>query len=192
MSLRTTLLATIGAVALAATGAHAATYSLAGSLGATPNFSITSGGATATFTSPAGNGFMVQDASGLLSFSPALLDSNFFGTDNLTISFSQPVSSQITIPFAILHAFNASSDTLTATTNSGQSITFGTSSNGLPLAEPEGVVSFVPSAAFTSVTLSSPIAFAIGNVNVPEPMSIALLGTGLVGFAATRRKHRAA
>lgn len=187
MSLRNTLLGTLCAMALA-TGAHATTFDLATAMNATPTFSITSGGVTATFSSTADNGFQVQNTAGLLSFSPALVDSNFFGTDNLTITFSTPQVNRILIPFAIEDAFGFGPDTLTVTTNTGQSLTFGTGPDGLALGEPEGTVNFVPTSAVTSLTLSSSIAFAIGNVDVPEPMSLTLLGAGLVGFAASRRR----
>lgn len=169
--------------------AQAATFDLSGSVGATPTFSITSGGQTATFTSPAGNGFQVQDTTGLLSFSTALLDNNFFGSDPLTISFSSPVTNEVLIPFAILDAFGTG-DTLSVTTDAGTVATFSTRSDGLPLGEPEGLIAFVPTGATTSLTLSSGHAFAIGNVTVPEPMSLSVLGAGLVGMAALRRKKR--
>ncbi len=188
MLVRKMLVTALGVMAFAS-GANATTiFNLSGSVGDTPTFSITSGGLTATFTSPAGNGFQVQNTAGLLSFSPALLDDNFFGSDNLTITFSKAVTDTVMIPFAIEDAFGLGSDFLTVTANTGQSLIFGAIPDALPLGEPEGLAIFKPSAAITSLTLSSPIAFAVGNAQIPEPMTVTLLGVGLVGLVASRRR----
>lgn len=191
MCFRNTLLVTL-AFAGISVGAHATTYNLSGSLGAMPTFSISSGGNTATFTSPAGNGFAVQDTTGLLSFSTALLDNNFFSGDALTITFASPVTNEILIPFAILNSYSTT-DSLKVTTGSGTVRTFAASPDALALGEPEGVIAFVPTSPLTTLTLVSvnaSNAFAIGNITVPEPMSLSLLGMGLAGMAALRRKKR--
>ena len=174
-------------------GAHATTFSLAAvAPGTAPTFSITSGALTATFTSPAGNGFTVQNTAGLFPFSTGLTDNNFFGTDPLTITFSAPVTNEILIPFAITDFFGPTSDALTLTASNAQSATFTTTLD--PDGYPAGTIDFLPTAAITSLTLSSPTAqslpFAIGDVNVPEPMSLTLLGASLATLATLRRRRR--
>lgn len=192
MSLRSLILTSMAALAVSAS-ANASTFGLESSIGATPTFSITSGGVTATYTSPAGNGFAVQDTTGLLTFNTALLDSDFFGTDPLTISFSTPISGTLLIPFAVLDSYSTT-DSLTVTANTGQTTGFVASPDGLALGEPEGMASLSLTAPITSLTLSGTNAFAIGDVSTvtatPEPTSIVLLATGMVGIVLGRRRAR--
>ena len=189
MSLRSLIFSSIAAFALS-TSAHATTFGLEGSIGATPTFSITSGGVTATYSSPAGNEFAVQDTTGLLTFSTALLDNNFFGTDPLTITFSRAISGNIFIPFAILDSYSTT-DSLTATSNTGQTGTFAGVPDGLPLGEPEGLARLFLLTPTTSLTLSGTSAFAIGDISTtPEPTSFVLLATGLTGIMLGRRRGR--
>ncbi len=192
MSLRSLLLASVAVLAVTAS-AHATTFDLGGSIGDTPSFAITSNGVTATYSSPAGNGFQVQDTTGLFTFNTALVDNNFFGTDPLTVSFSSLVSGNVSIPFAILDSYGTR-DTLLLTTNTGQTMTFVATPDGLALGEPEGVARLALIAPIQSFTLTSSNALAIGNVSTaavtPEPGSLVLLATGLAGVALRRRQTR--
>ena len=101
------------------------------------------------------------------------------------------MSQTISIAFGLEDLFGVNgSDTLTATTSAGQIFTASTTLNAT-FSEPEGVLNFKPTAAISSFTLTSANPYAIANVNVPEPMSLSLLGMGLAGMAALRRKKRA-
>jgi hypothetical protein len=189
MTLRTTLLAGLAFIGSVA-GAQATTFDLSTvATGTTPTFTITSGGNTATFESVPLNGFQIGNTARLLTFSTALEDLNFFGTDPLVITFSQPVTNEILIPFAIFDAF-ATGDTLTTVDQAGTARIFSSSPDSLTLGEPEGLIAFVPTTPLTQLTLTSSEAFAIGNITVPEPMSLSLLGMGLAGAAVLRRKKR--
>ncbi len=190
MSLRSMILASVTPLLLTA-GAHATTFGLGNSIGAMPSFAVTSGGNTATFSSQPGNGFQVQNTLGLFSFSTGLVDNNFFGTDPLTISFSTPLIGTVQIPFAILDFFG-SNDTLSVTTNTGQTATFAGLGSGTGLSDPQGVATLQLNAPTQSFTLTSNNAFAIGDVVAvtPEPSSLLLLSTGLAGLTALGRRSR--
>lgn len=192
MSLRLTLLAAAALTGFAS-GAHAATFNLAGSAGASTTFSVTSGGQTATFTSPGTNTFTVGPNSGLFSFPLGLGDVFSSVGDPLTISFSTPVTQAISFAFGVEDLFGTT-DTLSLAASNGQTASYLATSSGVFGSNPEGTVSFVPTSAVSAITLTSAKPYAIGSIttgastNVPEPMSLTLLGTGLVGLAATRRR----
>lgn len=93
------------------------------------------------------------------------------------------------IPFGILEPFATEPATLVATANTGQTVTFTTAFANLMSGSPEGVGSFVPAGPISSLTLTSMFGFAIAQVDMPEPMSAALVGVGLIGVAAARRRR---
>ncbi len=196
MTLRSFILAgaaLFGAAALIAAPSGPAqaavtTFGFAGSLGATTNFSVTAGGSTAAFSTTPTGLFSVAN-SGFYSFGVGLGDYGSFGGDTLTITFSTPVTQSISIPFGVEDLFGLGPDTLTATGNS-QVVTATATSGATGVAE--GTLFFTPTSAVKTLTLTSANAFAIGSVQVPEPMSLSLLGAGLAGVAVTRRKKRAA
>lgn len=172
-------------------GAHATTFGLENSVNATPTFSVTSSGVTATFTSPAGNGFVVQSTAGLFTFNTGLVDENF-SPDALTILFSTPISGTIDIPFGVEDIFSTT-DFLNVTANTGQTASFAATSDPLVLAEPEGLAAFLATAPVTSLTLTSTQPFAIGDITTvapaPEPGSLMLLATGMAGLALRLRRR---
>jgi hypothetical protein len=190
MSLRSVVFASFAALAVCG-GAHATTFGLEGSLGATPTFSVTSGGTTATFSSPAST-FVVQDTTNLFTFTTGLVDQSAT-PDSLTITFSAPVSGTIDIPFGIEDLFGSyGNDTLTVLANTSQTATYTGVLDNLFFAEPEGVAAFITSAPVTSLTLTGGQSFGIGDITTvaptPEPTSLALLGTGLAGIMLRRRR----
>ena len=169
--------------------AEAVTFSFDASAPTSTPFSLTSGGLTASFSST--DSFQVDATSGLFSFPSGLGDIFSVTGGSLTISFSTPVTQTISIPFGLEDAFSLNgSDTLTATANTSQTVTAGTTPNNLPLGEPEGVLFFKPTSAITSLTLTSANPFTIASVSVPEPMSLSLVGLGVAGMAALRRRSR--
>ena len=172
-----------------ASPARAVTYTFDNSTNAANDFSVTSDGQTATFSSSSGPAtFTVNPSADIFSFPVALGGFGNFNGDPLTISFSSPVVDWILIPFGIFEAYATAPVTLVATTNTGETVQFTTAFNNLISGSPEGVISFVPTGQITSLTLNSSIAYAIASIDVPEPMSVALLAGGLVLLAATRRR----
>ena len=198
------LLAACGLVAgslMLNTAAQAVTFAFDNYLNAANDFSITSDGQSATFSSASGPGtFTVNPSADIFSFPVALGGFGNFNGDPLTITFSDMVSDTIVIPFGVFEPYATAPVTLVATANTGQTAHFTTAFNNLISGSPEGVVTFVPTGPISSLTLAtlltstgpagpaSSVAFAIASVDVPEPISVALLGGGLAMLAVMRRR----
>jgi hypothetical protein len=183
--------------------ARAATYMFDNYIGVTNDFSISAGGEKATFSSSTGPAtFTVNQSSDIFTFPVALGGFGNFSGDPLTITFSDPVLNEVIIPFGVFEAYATAPVTLVATANTGQTTTFTSAFDNMLSGSPEGLIDFVPTGAFSSLTLTSELAFAIASVDmepvvapggstvttVSEPRSAALLFGGLIIVALTRRR----
>jgi hypothetical protein len=165
-------------------------------------FSVTSGGFTATLSSPDGDVFSVADATGIfiVSLAGKVVWDPGFPSYPLDIVFSEPVVS-MSLSFA-LAGFPVSStiDVRVFTGGTGGALVATTSAMGGPAPPgffPEGVVT-ISGPVFDAVRLTSNVeSIAIDNLSVlpaaevPEPSSAALALTALgASLLLVRRRRR--
>jgi hypothetical protein len=193
-----TLAAAAAVVAASAVAAPAAaqTYNFdAIAEGTATPLSITNGGVTATFSSPADPGaFEVLTNDGF--FSPALSGNVLYrpaGASDLRIGFSETLGA-LSLVFASNFAPSVTLQAFFGATLVGSVSAAGTAPPGF--AFPEGTLS-LSGLTFDNVRVSAATEFAIDNVVVrpaqviPEPATVALVGAGVValgGLAGRRRR----
>jgi hypothetical protein len=161
----------------------------------------TSDGNTVTFHGVPGNpndaGTFTAEAGSLpfATFSAGLVDTGFDHSvtppvgDTLTITFTIPIEGGVSFDFGIDDPSGSiGNDFLTVTSDQGPSVVSEGTLSGT--GEPEGSV-YIDAPGTTQLTITSANPFAIGNVNMPEPITLSILGTGLAGLAAVRRRRRA-
>jgi plastocyanin len=197
MPIRLTAAAAALLALAAAAPAAAQTYNFdlgGGYFDTTPSTITAPAGYTVTFTSTdasgdgGGSGFYIGPNNGLFSTlgSQILVDPST-GGDTLTLTFSSAITG-LAFNFGLEDILGLNGDDTLTVTAGSYTQTYGSS---IPNGDlfPQGSVAFNDPNAFTTVTISATEAFDIGLTDVPEPASLGMLGAGLVGLVAARRRR---
>ena len=194
MSHRLTLVVSGLLAAIAATPAAAQTYGFdlgGGWFDGTPATIASQNGYNVTFSSTqdgANGGFYIGNNGGLFtSLGNQVLVDPGLGGDTLTLTFSQAITG-VSFNFGLADLLGLNNDDTLSMTDGSVAQTFGSTLQNGDLF-PTGAAAFTDAGGFTSVSITAPEEFVIGLVNVPEPASLALLGAGLLGLSALRRRR---
>jgi PEP-CTERM motif len=146
---------------------------------------------TATFSSPGDPGAYTFAANGGLysNLGSYILTSAGFSGSELDITFSKPQTS-VNFTYALADFFGlGGGDTISVSLDNGTPETF---TAFVPDGDfyPEGSALLSSATAFSQVEITSDYGLTIADVSVPEPASMAVLGAGLAGLAAIRRRRR--
>ncbi len=192
MSFRLACLIAAATLLAGAANANASVvFDFTGVSGAGNPVTIPVGTNTATFDSPSGPNTFVVGPTGVFGFHAGLNDIGYnpitLAGDTLTITFANPLTDSIVMPFGILDAFGlAGNDVLTITPDIGPVITATTTLDSFGLQNPEGTV-VINDPGATQLTITSANPFSIASA--PEPVSMSILGAGLAGLAFARRRR---